>query len=356
MPSTYSPDLRIELIQDGEQSGTWGDTTNSNLGTIIESAISGLATVSVLSANQALTALNGVADESRCAAVELTTLTTAPFSIYVPPVTKLYVVINSTAYAATVYCSTIIGNTTAAGTGVTIPAGKTVLLRADGTNIVEQLNYIAGNFSVNGALAIGGNITVGGTTTLSADPTLALQAATKQYVDSAATGSSPPGALIMWPTDIAPSGWLLCNGQAVSRTTYAALFAVIGTTFGAGDTTTTFNLPDYRDRMPIGASTIATSIGATGGYRDSTLVAHTHSASTGVAGSHNHGWTGQAGDGWPDGPGDRIAAGNVNSYVRYTQVLNAGDHTHSVSVSTEGISGVDRNLPPYIGINFIIKA
>ena len=154
MPSTYSPDLRIELIANGEKSGTWGTITNDNLGVIIEDAISGLASVSVLSANQALTALNGAADQARCAAVSLTTTTTANFAVYVPPVTKLYVVINTTAYVATVYCSTVLGNTTAAGTGVAIPAGKSVLLRADGTNVVEQFNHVVGGLSLGTPLTI----------------------------------------------------------------------------------------------------------------------------------------------------------------------------------------------------------
>jgi len=112
MPSTYSPDLRIELIATGEQSGTWGITTNSNLGTVLEDAISALASVSVTTANQALTALNGSADQARCAALSLTTTTAANFAVYVPPVTKLYVVTNPSGYTATVYCSTVIGNTT----------------------------------------------------------------------------------------------------------------------------------------------------------------------------------------------------------------------------------------------------
>ena len=141
MPSTYSPDLRIELIGTGEQSGTWGITTNANLGTIIEDAISGLASVSVISADQALTALNGAADQSRCAAISLTTTTGAPFNVYVPPVTKLYVISNASGQTATVFCSTVLGNTTAAGTGVAIPTGKSVLLRSTGVNIVEQLNH-----------------------------------------------------------------------------------------------------------------------------------------------------------------------------------------------------------------------
>ena len=175
MPSTYSPDLRIELIANGEKTGTWGTITNDNLGVIIEDAISGLASVSVISANQALTAQNGAADQARCAALSLTTTTTAPFNVYVPPVTKLYVVQNASAYAATVYASTVLGNTTAAGAGATIPAGKSVLVRCDGTNVFEQFNHVINNLSVGGALAVTGNATVTGNLTVSGNipsPTL----------------------------------------------------------------------------------------------------------------------------------------------------------------------------------------
>jgi microcystin-dependent protein len=64
----------------------------------------------------------------------------------------------------------------------------------------------------------------------------------------------PIGAIIGYGAATAPPGWLLCDGSAVSRTTYAALFAVIGTGFGAGDGVTTFNVPDYRGRSPLGNS------------------------------------------------------------------------------------------------------
>lgn len=356
MPSTYSPDLRIELIANGEQSGSWGATTNTNLGTLIEDAISGLASVSVVSANQALTALNGIADQARCAAISLSTVTSANFNVYVPPVTKLYVVNNSSLYTATVYCSTVLGNTTAAGTGVSIPAGKSVLLRSDGVDIVEQVNHIQGN------LTVGGNLAISGSTTLSADPTLALQAATKQYVDSAAAGSSPSGALVMWPTATAPTGWLLCNGAAVSRATYAALFAVIGTTFGSGDGSTTFNLPDYRDRMPIGASTIS-SIGGTGGSKDAIVVSHTHTASVTDPG-HNHRFRVFEGKnpayqtpwGYPmsiSNGGDRTVTGTYNT--TQNDIVESSTTGISVSNSSTGSSGTNANLPPYLGINFIIK-
>jgi microcystin-dependent protein len=349
MPSSYSPDLRIELIANGEQSGTWGTTTNNNLGTLIEDAISGLASVAVTSADQALTALNGSADQARCAAIDLSIGawgSPANFNIYVPPVPKLYVIYNTTAYIATVYCSSVLGNTTPAGVGLFIPANKAVLLRSDGTNIFEQFNH------VQGSLSVGGATTFGSTVTLNVDPTLALQAATKQYVDSAVASGVPTGVLTMWSTGTAPSGWLLCNGAAVSRTTYAALFAVIGTTFGAGDTTTTFNLPDYRDRMPIGANTIAASIGATGGSKDAVVVSHNHTASTTATDSgHTHTWQQTI-------VGNQFAGTDTAGNFARTSVNTStgfANITASTTVNSTGVSGTNANMPPYLGINFIIK-
>ena len=136
--STYSPSLRIELIATGDQAGVWGITTNTNLGTLVESAIAGYVSVSVTTANQALTALDGLPDQSRNMVLALTTTTTAAFAVYAPPVEKTYVVYNASAYPATVYNSTVLGNTTAAGTGALIPAGRTVAIWSDGTNFAYQ--------------------------------------------------------------------------------------------------------------------------------------------------------------------------------------------------------------------------
>jgi len=149
MPSTYSPNLRIELIGTGEQSGTWGTTTNTNLGTLIEDAISGYVSVSVTSANQALTAVDGASDQSRNMVINLTTTTSAAFNVYAPPAEKFYVIRNSSAYDATIYCSTVIGNTTAAGTGVTVLAGTTTMVFADGTNVASSLTAFSGSLIVS---------------------------------------------------------------------------------------------------------------------------------------------------------------------------------------------------------------
>jgi hypothetical protein len=141
MASTYSPDLRIELIATGDQAGVWGSTTNVNLGTLLESAIAGYTSVSIVSGSQALTANNGVADQARFASIALTTTTGAPFAVYAPPSPKLYVIYNASAYAAAIYNSTVVGNTTPAGTGILIPAGKTMTVWSDGTNFAQQNTY-----------------------------------------------------------------------------------------------------------------------------------------------------------------------------------------------------------------------
>lgn len=344
MPSTYSPDLRIELIANGEKSGTWGTITNDNLGVIIEDAISGLASVSVLSANQALTAQNGAVDQARCAAVSLTTTTTAPFNVYVPPVTKLYVIENASAYAATVYASTVLGNTTAAGTGATIPAGKSVLVRCDGTNVFEQFNHVAGNLSVGGGLAVTGNATVTGTTTLGDDLILGGSSGTSgQVVISQGVGSAPiwgtpttfvAGMIMMWSGTIAtiPSGWLLCNGSS-------------GT-------------PDLRDRFIVGATSddagvaktnITGALTQTGGSKDAIVVSHTHTATVTDPG-HNHGTAAesvfiQSSGGFP------LRRAETGGTVTTTNVTNI-----SVSNSTAGSSGTNANLVPYFALAFIMKA
>jgi hypothetical protein len=136
MGSTYSPSLRIELIGNGEQVGIWGETTNSNLGTILENAITGNTNVLVTSANQVLSVSNGAPDQSRNAVLVLTTsgAVTADFNIFAPPVNKTYIVVNNSAYNATIYNSTIQGNITPAGTGVEIKAGKTTQVWSNGTN------------------------------------------------------------------------------------------------------------------------------------------------------------------------------------------------------------------------------
>lgn len=102
----------------------------------------------------------------------------------------------------------------------------------------------------------------------------------------------PPGLIMEYGAASAPAGWLLCDGTAVSRTTYAALFAIIATTFGVGDGSSTFNVPDLRGRAPMGAGTgsglTARTLGTTVGEENHTLSSTEMPSHTHVQDAHGH--------------------------------------------------------------------
>jgi len=291
MASTFSPSLRIELIGDGDQSGIWGQTTNTNLGTLIEQAIAGVVTITMVDANYTMSNFNGVSDEARNQVLVLTGTNTAQRNLIAPLVEKTYTVKNSTTGGFAVQ---IIGSS---GTGVVIPNGITASVYCDGTNFYAVTNGTVGNFTVNGTLGVTGattlsstlgvtgatSLTTGSISGVMTAPTASAGTNTTQIATTAfvLANGVPTGGLVMWPTGSAPSGFLLCTGTAVSRTTYAALFAIVGTTFGVGDGSTTFNLPNYTNRVPYG-----TTVGATGGSADAVLVSHTHTFTGTALGNH----------------------------------------------------------------------
>lgn len=162
MPSTYSPNLRIELIASGEQGNTWGNTTNNNLGSLIESAISGYVELDNWVSNSCtLTALNGAADEARnmYLIVPSTITLSGPGEIIAPSVSKVYVISNYDNGGQDVQIKT------ASSVGTTIiPNGTTKVVVCDGVEFVDAV-------SAADSLLLGG------------DPIDNLQAATKQYVD-----------------------------------------------------------------------------------------------------------------------------------------------------------------------------
>lgn len=141
MASTYSPSLKITLIGDGDQAGIWGQTTNTNLGTLIEQAITGVVTIVMSDADYTLTNFNGVSDESRNAVLVVTGSNTAIRDVIPPVVEKLYTVVNNTSGG---YAIRVIGAT---GTGVTIQNGYTALVYCNGTNFIQALS--SGTTSVN---------------------------------------------------------------------------------------------------------------------------------------------------------------------------------------------------------------
>lgn len=177
-------------------------------------------------------------------------------------------------------------------------------------------------------------------------------------------GGVPSGTLLMWATSSAPTGYVLCNGAAISRSTYAALFAIIGTTFGTGDGSTTFNVPDFRDRMPVGAGTTY-SANSSGGSADAITVSHTHTFSATTSTASLTGSLSQQGNraGMATSSGVFSSVGNTGyAAVGSTSGVPASfnfdaSHSHTLSGTTAsaGSSGTGANLPPYRGIYFIIK-
>lgn len=144
MPSSYNNALRLEMIATGEQAGVWGATTNTNLGTLLVDAVAGYTSVLITATPQALVATDGLADEARNAVIALSTSTTADFSVALPPSEKTYVFQNTTAYVATIYNATAKNGTTpqSGGTTVAIPAGKTMTVWTDGTNVRQQNTHL----------------------------------------------------------------------------------------------------------------------------------------------------------------------------------------------------------------------
>jgi hypothetical protein len=163
MTTQYTPTLKLALPVTGELSGTWGDTVNDNITSMIEQAIAGLATINTWTANaHVLTTANGTTSESRCAMLVAAdgaggTALTAAGNIVCPDAAKLYVLRNNSTYAITLK--------TSAGGGVAVPAGQTAFLFCDGTNVNACVTTIV-NGNVSGNLSVNGNLTVDGNTTL----------------------------------------------------------------------------------------------------------------------------------------------------------------------------------------------
>ena len=153
MASTYSTSLGLELIGQGEQSGTWGITTNNNFGTLVEQAITGVQSITMSNATYTMTTYQGASDESRNAVLVLGGTNLAPQNLIAPGVEKVYLISNQSGNAVTIK--------TSGGNGATIANGGYAQVYCDGTNFYNATP--SGN-NVSGNLAVTGNITANNVT------------------------------------------------------------------------------------------------------------------------------------------------------------------------------------------------
>ena len=156
MASTYSTSLQIQLVGNGEQSGVWGTSTNTNWN-LIEQAVAGVVNITMTNTNYTLSVLNGVSDEARNMVLFVGGSNSAVRQVIAPLVPKVYTVYNNTSggYAIS------IGGTS--GTTVTIPSGTSSQVFCNGTNFYSGISAATGNFTIPGNNAVAGNETIGGT-------------------------------------------------------------------------------------------------------------------------------------------------------------------------------------------------
>lgn len=154
-------------------------------------------------------------------------------------------------------------------------------------------------------------------------------------------GGSPVGTVINFAGSTAPSGWLIANGDAISRSGYPALFSVIGTTYGSGDGSTTFNIPDLRGRVPIGVDggvnrvTSNNALGQSSGSQSHTLTVNEIPA-------HDH---------------LTVASGRI-WYDTGANLQNGSFHLGSLQTPRTGMTGggqAHNNMQPYLVVNYLIK-
>ena len=340
MASTYSSNLKLQLMTTGENNTTWGTVTNTNIGTALEEAIVGSADVTFSSGNESISLSNSNATQTaRHIRLNLTGTTGGSTrTLTVPDVEKVYIVNNACADAIEVKNST--------GSNVSVPAGTSTWVYSTGSNVVDAVTSLTtatiGTLTL-GTLTLGTDLSVanGGTgaSTLEANAvvlgngTSAVQTVSpgtsgNVLTSDGATWASSAldtfsaGMIMLWSgsTGSIPSGWVLCDG--------------------------TNSTPDLRNRFVVGAGDTY-AVDATGGSADAIVPAHTHDI-TDPGHTHTVGIL----------TANDLSGGTGTSGAATRTPLNSfttSSATTGITVDEAGESATNANLPPYYALAYIMK-
>ena len=314
MASTYS-NLKIQLMATGENSGTWGNVTNANLGTAIEQALVETATVTFASATVTLTLSDSnSAQDARALRLNLTGTSGGPQDLVVPAIQKPYIINNGTADTITVKVS--------GQTGVAVPAGRSYLLYNNGTDVVNALEGISVVSGGTGLETLTANAAIIGNGT---GPVTFVAPGTSGNVltsdgtnwASAAAAAFDSGTVMLFAQTAAPTGWT----KDTSNYNNSGLRIVTGTasTGGSVDFTTAF-----ASQTPSGSVSITAVSGSAGSTTLSTpqIPSHTHNIPAGA--NDNPGTTVQG----------RSVAYPPGTLPTSTATGGGGSHTHPFSFSS----------------------
>jgi microcystin-dependent protein len=246
--------------------------------------------------------------------------------------------------------------------GTLVNTGDTILVNQHNPAMQDIATSLSNSLDRDGKGGMRADLPMGGNRiTNLADGVDAQDAATVAQLSAAI--AVPIGGVIDFAGSTPPTGFLLCYGQAISRTTYASLFAIVGTSFGTGDGSTTFNLPDLRGRVSAGkddmggsaasrltnaASGVAgTTLGASGG-------AQTHTLTTAQLASHSHSVTDPGHQHTGAGAGVANVAGGGTPIASGVSGVT-GTSTTGISIASAGSGEAHNNVQPTLVLNKIIR-
>lgn len=300
MVSTYTDNLRITKQGDNDNPNTWGQIVNNQVISLLEEAITGVTTIDITGSsniNIASTVVNGATDSARNAVLQLTGVLGANIELTVPAVEKLYVIRSAYTGAFTVTVKPAGGST-----GIAFDSAQTSFIYTNGTNIYEVSSLLdpALFLQVSNNLS---DLLNDATARTNLDVYSKAEVDTEisdlaTIVNNALTVIYPVGTTSAWGGVTAPTKHLLCQGQAISRTTYSALFAILGTAYGVGDGSTTFNIPDLRGEFIRGfdAGRGIDAARVLGSFQDQMFKQHGHTNRHSSSPTYQR--FGQEGNGW----------------------------------------------------------